>query len=134
MSNENAGPEDEFTRTLASNVTTTGLQPPVHAPGENGVEEVEVVAVGAATGQAVTFQFMGSFDNVNFYVMGYRELDNQASPMRSVSPITLTPGAGNIRAVYGFLDNYPYLRINVTANTLAGAGAGMTANLYAMSE
>jgi hypothetical protein len=117
------------TAPLASAVTTTTPPAGVAVDGYNGAQVAEVVAVGTAGGQAVTFQLEGSLDNANWYIVGSQQVDATASPARAAAGITLTPGNGVTRHVYQILDAYKWLRINPTANTL---GTGLTATLYAV--
>jgi|SRR5579872_662866 len=131
MSLETEGKQDSRLLSLAANLTGTGPQTAADVRGLDGTQEVEVVAVGTIAAQAVTFTFEGSMDNTNFYQAGYSRIDAQATVTRAVGSTTLTPGAGTIREVFTINDKYRYLRINVSANTLSGGGAGITANLFA---
>ncbi len=111
--------------TIGVGTPTTGIS----VDGYNGAQMVEVTAVGTVAAQAASFRFEGSYDNVNFYIIGMQEVDGVAAPTRVAAAATTTPGNGTTRTVWQLLDPYKYVRVNITANTLV---TGLTASLYAV--
>jgi hypothetical protein len=128
----NSAQQESQLLTLCQSIKNTTAAPVggLAVAGYNGAQMVEMVAVGTAGGQAVTFKFRGSFDGVNKYDVGYQQVDAVAAPARSVSAITLTPGNGTVRGVYQMLDAYPLLFVEPSANTLSGTGAGLTGTMF----
>lgn len=120
---------------LATNVTATGAQATVDLGGLSGPQTLEASANGNATSQAVTFAVEGSLDGTNWYTVAVAQVNGIASPAYATS-ITLTTGTNGavVRATYSVRDTYRYLRVNPSANTLAGAGNGLNAQVYATAS
>jgi hypothetical protein len=84
--------------------------------GYAGGATLEVVNTGSGT---CTLTLQGSFDGVNWYAVGYMQVDAVANPVRSVA--ALATGASPSTHVYSVLDTYNLYRavISATAGALA---------------
>jgi hypothetical protein len=123
--------QGEHSASLASLVTGTGAQTAVSLAGYDGTIVVEVTAIGTVSAQAATFTIQGGYDDTNFYTADIEPFDAQTTLTDSVSGQTITPGNGTLRHTYKVRDKWDWLLINISANTLSGTGAGLTATVHA---
>lgn len=94
---------------LAVNTSTTGGI--LDASGIHGLLMCEIVEgnIGAAS---VVME--GSFDQVNWYVVGYQLVSNVQTPARAVAGFSVVQ---NTKQVLQILDYYPYLRARPNTNS-----------------
>ena len=88
--------------------TTDSTSVSINTFGYDAAVQVEVVETAGGT---CTLQFNGSFDGKNWYVVGHQRVDNQASPSRSVTAVSVT---ASLKAVYQLLDPYPLYQAVIT--------------------
>jgi hypothetical protein len=91
-------------------------------PGYSGPQTIEV---NETAGGTCTLSIEGSFDGVNWYAVGYFQVDNILAPARAVAAISV---AASSKHVYSLLDNYSQIRARISA--VAG-GCTLTATLRA---
>jgi hypothetical protein len=107
--------------TMQNAATSNGNGTVATVDGYNGAQQVEVAETAGGT---CTLAIQGSFDNTNFYAVGYQQVDNTTTPARSVGNISV---AASTRHVYQILDPYKYLRTVISA--IAGGGT-VTTKVY----
>lgn len=129
MGTANEGQQEAIQVLICSAATGTGNQTVVDLEGYDGQIMLECTAVGTIAAQAVTFTVQGSDDGTNFYIAGYQQVDNVASPTRAVAGFTQTPGNGTVRNQLKVLDAYRYYTVNISSNTLL---TGLTVRAYAV--
>jgi hypothetical protein len=108
--------EDELVLTLQAAATANGNGTPGDLTGYGGAASVEVIQTGTG---AATLTLQGSFDGVNWYAVGFAQVDGVATLARSVSAIGVT--AAPFAHVYSLLDTYNLYRavISATAGAIA---------------
>jgi hypothetical protein len=108
--------EDELVLTLQAAATANGNGTAGDLTGYGGAAAVEVTQTGTGT---ATLTLQGSFDGVNWYAVGWAQVDGAATLARSVSTISAT--AAPFAHVYSLLDTYNLYRavISATAGAIA---------------
>ena len=112
--------QDSRILTMQSAATANGNGDPAETSGVNGAVQVEVVEANTGT---VTLNLEGSFDGLNWYAVGYYQIDNTATLTRIVAPIAV---AQNSKHVYQVLDPYPQVRARLSSIS----GATVTVRAY----
>jgi hypothetical protein len=93
----------------------------ISTDGFNGALQMEVVESGGGT---CTLTIEGSFDGLNWYAVGYQQIDATASLARAVTGISVT---ANSKHVYQLLDPYPQTRARTSS---PAGGVNVTARVY----
>jgi hypothetical protein len=108
--------EDELTIQLQAAATANGNGSNGDLTGYGGSAAIEILQT--STGSA-TLTLQGSYDGVNWYAVGYMQVDNVTNPVRSVAALAVT--ASPFAHVYQLLDTYNLYRavISATAGSLA---------------
>lgn len=107
-----------FTAATADSTSVSG-----NFVGYDSAIQAEVVEGNTGT---CTLQFNGSFDGTNWYVVGRQQVDNTASPSRSVTAISVTQ---NSKHVYQLLDPYPQYQAVITSSS----SETLTVRLYGVA-
>jgi hypothetical protein len=89
--------------------------------GYTGTASVEIINTG--TGSA-TCTLEGSFDQVNWYAIGFMQIDGQANPTRAAAGIAV--GATPFAHIYALLDAYNFIRARISG---AAGSLALTATL-----
>lgn len=113
-----------FTGALQSAATANGNGQSHDLAGLAGPLIVQIDNTDAAGSGTVLLQ--GSFDNVNWFALGYQQIDSIAAPSRAVVAFSV---AAATHHVYQVLDHYPILRAVLSG--MAGfttGGITVTAN------
>jgi hypothetical protein len=107
--------EDELTIQLQAASTANGNGSNGDLTGYGGSAAIEVLQTG--TGSA-TLTLQGSFDGINWYSIGYMQVDGVTNPVRSFAALAVT--ASPFAHVYQLLDTYNLYRavISATAGSL----------------
>jgi hypothetical protein len=111
---------DVMQQASAANGNGTAAQ----VSGLNGFQAVQIDNSDAAGTAAITIQ--GSFDGVNWFAIGYQQVDGVAAPSRAVTGIAV---AANSHHVYQLLDYYPQVRC-VQSASAGFSGGGITCTHY----
>ena len=108
--------EDLIVVQLQSAATANGNGAAGDLTGYGGATSIELVQTGTGS---CSVQLQGSYDGVNWYAVGYSQIDAIANPARSVAALAVT--AAPFAHVYSILDNYNLYRavISGTAGSLA---------------
>ena len=108
--------QDELTIQLQSAATANGNGANGDLSGYDGSAAIEVLQTGTGT---CTLTLQGSYDGINWYNVGYMQVDNVANPVRTVAALGVT--AAPYAHVYVLLDTYNLYRavISATAGSLA---------------
>jgi hypothetical protein len=108
--------EDELTIPLQAAATTAGNGSNGDLTGYGGSAAIEVLQT--STGSA-NLTLQGSYDGVNWYAVGYMQVDAVTNPVRSVAALAVT--ASPFAHVYQLLDTYNLYRavISGVAGSLA---------------
>src|SRR5450759_3585049 len=97
--------EDELTIALQSAATANGNGTNGDLTGYGGSAAIELLQT--STGSC-TLTLQGSYDGVNWYAVGYMQVDNVTNPVRSVAALAVT--ASPYAHVYQLLDTYNVYR------------------------
>jgi hypothetical protein len=92
--------------------------------GYLGAQQLEVVEMAGGT---ATLTIQGNMDgnpSGNWYSVGYQQVDNQATPTRAVTGISITAYSAHI---YQILDPYRFIRVVLSSMT---GGATVYARVY----
>jgi len=111
---ENA--QNQTSLTLQNGAIGNGNGTTVNTSGLNGAQMVQIDQTGTGS---CTVNLQGSYDGVNFFNIGYYQVDGVAAIARAVAALSIT--AGPFHHAYQLLDYYPQVRapISATAGTLA---------------
>lgn len=110
--------------TLQSAATANGNGTQADCAGVLSAQQVEITETA---GGSATVALQGSFDSLNWYAIGYQQVDNQATVTRAVANLAVT---ANSKHVYQLLDPYPQTRAVISA--IAGGGS-VNVRLYGVS-
>lgn len=105
----------------AGGAAVNGNGAPAFVGGYLGAQQVEIVE---SAGGTCTVTLQGSMDGVNWYSVGYQQVDAVLAPARSVSAISVL---ANSKHVYQVLD--PYEQLRAVISSIAG-GAAVRARVY----
>ncbi len=107
--------EDQVTVLMQTAATANGNGTVANLTGYAGTATLELANTGTGS---CTVTLQGSYDGINWYNVGYAQLDNQSSPARTVGGIGVTASSAH---VYSVQDTYWYYQavISATAGSLA---------------
>jgi hypothetical protein len=113
-----------FSNIMQNTSSANGNGQAAQVSGLNGFQAVQIDNSDAAGTATIAIQ--GSFDGVNWFAVGYQQVDNIAAPARSVSGIAVTAASHH---VYQLLDYYPQVRC-VQSAPAGFTGGGITCTHY----
>lgn len=115
--------QDVFVTVCQAAATADGNGAVADVAGLGGFLMLELNNTAAGT---TTANVEGSFDGINWYALGYQQVDATAAPARAVTGIAV---AGTSKHLYQILDHTTRLRVRLsgTVPTLA-----LTATVYAL--